>query len=122
VIAFACGLPWGAKGVAMAYSLVTYLILHPSLMYVFKDTPVRVGDFYRAIARPCLASIVMVGIGLFMMEFLKSFSDIVGLLITAACCALVYLGTFSLLPGGKKGLQDLWAYLLLIRKGRTTAI
>jgi PST family polysaccharide transporter len=122
VSAFACGVPWGAKGVAVAYSLVTYLILHPSLMYVSKGTPVRVGDFYRAIARPCLASIVMGGSGWLIMEQFQTSSELVALSITAIFCTLVYLVTFCLLPGGKKGLQDLWASLLLLRRGRNPTV
>lgn len=122
VIAFACGLPWGAKGVAAAYAIVTYLILHPSLMYVFKNTPVKVVDFYRAIARPCIASIVMGGMGLVMKELVQTFSDFLTLSITGTCCVLIYLGIFCLLPGGKKNLQNIWAYLLLMRRGRAPAI
>lgn len=116
VCGFACGLPWGAKGVAIGYSLVTYMILHPSLIYVFKGTPVRVPDFYRAIARPCVASIVMACSGMLVLGLLKNSSDLAALALSATLCGLIYLATFFILPGGAKMLRSFWSYSLLLRK------
>jgi O-antigen/teichoic acid export membrane protein len=120
VISFACGIPWGAKGVAVAYCIVTYLVLHPSLMYVFKNTPVRVEDFYRAIIRPFVASVVMGIFGIFVIRWLKAYPDFFSLLVCALCCTPVYLGIFYLLPEGKQGLKDIWSYLQLLRSNKST--
>jgi polysaccharide transporter, PST family len=74
--AFVCGLPWGAMGVAIAYTIVTYLILHPSLIYVSKGTPVNVNDFYFAVARPFVASIIMGCFGMLLFNHLQIFQII----------------------------------------------
>lgn len=119
VISFVAGIPWGAKGVAVAYCIVTYLILHPSLMYVFKGTPVQVGDFYRAISRPFTGSVFLCAIGLFILILTKDYSDLFSLTTSAICGGISYLGIFYVLPGGRKQLRDICAYLLLLRPVKT---
>ena len=37
-LSFVVGLPWGPKGVATAYAIVNYVLLYPTLFYVFKGT------------------------------------------------------------------------------------
>lgn len=58
-LSFFCGLPWGAKGVAISYAVVTYLLLYPSLFLGFRNTPVKMADFGKAIWRPLVASFIM---------------------------------------------------------------
>lgn len=115
VVSFLCGIPWGAKGVAAAYCIMTYLILHPSLIYVFKGSSIRPGDFYRAVARPFGASVLMAGAGSALMARLESWPAYAALSLCALACLAVYLGAYYLLPGGRKGLGDTWSYLLLLR-------
>ncbi len=51
VLAFIVGLPWGAVGVACAYTVTDYLLRAPVLFwYVGKLGPVRMGDFYALLA------------------------------------------------------------------------
>jgi len=114
VISFICGLPWGAKGVAIAYSLGSYLILHPSLMYAFKDTPVRTIDFYCSVAKPALASIVMAMLYMLAIGPLQQTSDIFILAISLPFCTITYLTVFYLLPGGRRSLIEYWTYLSIL--------
>lgn len=58
-IAFVVGMYYGGlNGLVIGYAIVNYLILVPSLMYCFKDTPVRVPDFFKTVAAPALISIL----------------------------------------------------------------
>ncbi len=59
-IAFIVGVQWGSIGVAIAYAVVNYTILYPSLLFVFKKTPLRSSDFFIPISGPAIASIVAV--------------------------------------------------------------
>jgi PST family polysaccharide transporter len=56
-ISFCIGVVWGSVGVAAAYTLCNYLMLYPSLKFVFRDTPLSAVDFFTAIALPACASI-----------------------------------------------------------------
>lgn len=59
IIAFCIGINWGVLGVATAYVIETYIILLPSLFYVFKFTPISVLSFFNAISRPIIISLIM---------------------------------------------------------------
>lgn len=119
VAAVAIGVAWGAKGVALAYCLVTYGVLHPSLVYAFRDTPVRPKDFYRAVARPCLASLVMLLAYFVLVKPLLPASDVLKLFVALPFCASAYLGIYALLPGGWSALVEYWGYLdVLVQRVR----
>ncbi len=114
ITSFFVGLPWGARGVAIAYATLTYLILFPSLLYCFKGTPVSIATFMRAIWRPSLASIFMVVVILRAYAALSGRSDIV---VIAACLAVglvVYGFTFLVIPGGLRIIKEYCSYFLIL--------
>lgn len=55
-LSFVMGLSWGAVGVAVAYSIANYLLLMPSIAFVFHGTPLRSSDFYLGLAMPAACS------------------------------------------------------------------
>lgn len=114
ITAFACGLPWGAKGVAVAYSVANYLILHPSLLYAFKDTTVQPIDFYRSVAKPCIASFVMALLYFLTIPALNITHDTYILLIAIPYCIIVYILIYFLLPGGRQELKEYFIYLQIV--------
>jgi len=119
VLAVVIGLRWGPKGVAVAYCVNTYVMLHPLLLFAFVGTPVRAGDFYRAVAKPCVASIVMLSSYLFLIKPLLHASDIAILCVALPVCMLTYLCVYAALPGGRAALGEFWSYrtvMLLKRK------
>ena len=116
VVSFLCGLPWGAKGVAIGYCISTYAILHPSLTYAFHDTPIKAVDFYRSIAKPCVSSIAMCIIALLTIAQLRKAPDALVLAIIFPVCCLAYLGIFWLLPGGKREIIGNWEYVSVLRR------
>lgn len=65
---FAIGIRWGAIGIAASYAIVNYLILHPSLVYAFRNTPLKLRDFYAPIVPPATASLVALAITKVAME------------------------------------------------------
>ena len=121
VISFFSGLPWGARGVAIGYCIATYVVLHPSLMYAFHKTPLRPSDFYRSIMKPFLASLIMGIVSMIVRGRLTAASDAVVLALLFPLSALVYLGVFALLPGGRRTLAEYGKYPSFIwrRTGRS---
>ncbi|MBE3142809.1 MAG: lipopolysaccharide biosynthesis protein [Planctomycetes bacterium] len=117
VVSFFCGLPWGAKGVAVAYCIATYAVLYPSIVYAFKHSPIKPADFYRSLAKPCLASVGTCLITILVRGRIQGAPDllIISALFLASC--LSYLGLFLLLPGGKHDLINYWGYVSVLRSG-----
>lgn len=57
VVAFIAGLPWGARGVVIGYTLVVYLLLVPFYIVGTRGSPVRMADVLRAAWHPALISV-----------------------------------------------------------------
>jgi len=110
VISFILGLPWGAIGVAAAYTIASYLLLVPILWYCFKRTPISIPDFFSAIVRPVIASMIM-GLIIFTIRlYLTEVSNIVSIGCSFIIGFLAYLVAFLLLPGGLLHLQEISSY------------
>jgi len=100
VASFVIGLPWGAMGVAIAYTSISYLLIGPTLWYCFKLTPISAGDFLSAILRPAIASLFA---GLVLHAFRLYMSPVSEITSIECCIAiglLTYLIALVLLPGG----------------------
>lgn len=90
VIAFVVGLPWGAYGVAVSYTICQYLLLLPAFMLAVRDSPVRLSDVADAAWRPFVLSSVMFTVATFAHGQLAAS----GLVARGAGTALVALTVF----------------------------
>lgn len=115
---FAIGLPWGAKGVAVAYAIVNYLTLYPSLRFCYTNTPVRVRDFFTSVALAAISSIVAGGITLLAKGAIPFPNNLSILATCAAVFAAVYIVVFMVLPGGRTELQRYVSYIFLLVERR----
>jgi len=118
-ISFVAGLPWGAKGVAAGYVIINYVLLMPILFYTFKNTAVRLHDFFSVIIKPMIASIVMAFGCLILLFYIADFNVFFILMIGFLSSALIYLIVFSIMPGGFITLKEYFSYgrLLYERRG-----
>lgn len=94
VMGFAIGIYWGVVGVTIAYAIVTYTVLGPSLMYSLKGSPVTPRKFLGEISYPALFSIIAGMVAIAYKEYVPAYSLLltisVGLLITAAIYFLLW--------------------------------
>jgi len=99
-IAFCAGTPWGAIGVATAYALSNYLILYPSLLFAFKDSPLKSLDFFSTIALPATSSLVAAIASWLSLPILSKYGSIISISASFLifCCA--FTATTMLIPGG----------------------
>ncbi|MBN2023863.1 MAG: lipopolysaccharide biosynthesis protein [Pirellulales bacterium] len=116
VLAFLAGLPWGALGMALAYSVATVAMRPLQLAYALHGSPVRMRDLVRVIARPAAASL-LAGLGLLAITHAPQWP---GALVWRIVLGLglyiaIYFLLSVLLPGGRKWFADTVALSSLFR-------
>lgn len=116
VLSFFVGLPWGGFGMAISYTITTYLLVIPTILYCFRGTPVSLGTFLSSIRLPLFATLVMS----IAMALVQGALLLVPEGISIACSLLVggvsYLLTMRLLPGGRELLHSMWSHFRLLTK------
>ncbi len=107
IISIIAGLPWGALGVAVSYSLVRICITD-RLMYWFvgRIGPVRTMDFYRTMIPSACAALSTVGAVMLFRRVVTVESSLHGMLISFIITAVVSLAVLSIIPAGRLALQD----------------
>jgi O-antigen/teichoic acid export membrane protein len=96
--AFAFGLPFGPKGVAMSYSTVLFAALPWALRFAFRDTQLTLRRLGRAVMGPigtCLVAVISAGL---VVHVVKPGSSLLALLIMAGTFAAVYAGAPCIPP------------------------
>jgi len=117
VIAFFIGIPWGAMGVIIAYSVSFYLLLIILLPWCLRDTPVVAQTFWQSIITPSIAAIAM-GIGMLairlaLLSVLELDSGRIShcfiLCILVGCLGgIIFLVCMSFFPNVRRDLLQLW--------------
>ena len=119
VAAFVAGLPWGAAGVATAYSAAWVLVVTPLLFYwVGRRGHVRARDIYTAIAPAAFATLAVVVAVFAVRRFAAPQAPLVGLVVAAAAALAAALAALCALPAGRRALRDLRAVATVMLKGR----
>lgn len=101
------GLPWGAIGVATSYAVTGVCLRKPlHFWFVMRSGPVRLKEFYRALAASAVAAIsVLAGLLVFRVSVAVP-KPLLGLVIGAALAAVISLLSFSIVPSGRRALRD----------------
>lgn len=120
-IGFLVGVRWGGVGVAVAYAIVNYAILYPSLLLAFKNTSLRSSDFFVPILGPAVSSMVAVVMtwGLARADWLDQLCLALKIVSLGGIFFAVYLVFTLLLPGG---LSDLKRYTALLHRTQFSRI
>ncbi|MEN5101809.1 lipopolysaccharide biosynthesis protein [Stenotrophomonas sp. TWI809] len=114
-LGFCIGVRWGGVGVAAAYAISNYLLLYPSIVFAFKESPLRVSDFFVTLARPVLAGLIAVAASWGAQGLAADHPVILQLIFKAIVFGLVFAATALILPGGK---QQLTGYLAIVKSLR----
>lgn len=108
ILGFFIGIRWGTMGVALSLPVTTYLLLIPSLVYSFRNTPVRISHFFEEIMLPAIHSAVMAGsLLLARMLLLPFFSPLIIFIILAPAGVAFYYLSWKLYPAGRKKLANI---------------
>jgi O-antigen/teichoic acid export membrane protein len=114
--AVSIGILWGAKGVAWAITINTYITLIPSVWYGLRETPVTIGSFYKSLRIPAFSSFIM-GLSLFGISSLFPGNKVFPMLaISLVLGGIVYGSVIMILPGGKEMLSEYYAHFKAVFK------
>lgn len=103
--AFLVGVQWGPLGIVIAYCVVTYTLLLPSLQYAFRGTTITLHEFFQAIHRPAAAS-VAAGIATAAIGMtLNGRPAAINLTIRLVVFGSVFLASLATMPGGIQELK-----------------
>lgn len=110
--AFLIGIKWGGVGVAASYAAVNYIILYPSLVFIFRDTPLSARDFFEPILMPAATS-VFAGFGTSLaVNTIGIDHPTVSIIFAAITFALLFLLGYLSTPAGRKSARS---YITLIK-------
>jgi O-antigen/teichoic acid export membrane protein len=119
VIAFFIGINYGLTGLAISYAIVNYLILIPSLMYCFKDTPISVNQFFISIIP---IAIISISAGIFLeilIFYLPEWPLIISIIIYVLLYGFIYILLFLPLSQTRHKIFNLVHILQSILKRKT---
>ena len=114
----AAGLPFGIRGVALAYTAANLATLPWVFAYTFSGTRLTLGRLGRALLYPIAVCLDAVVSGLAVLETLAPDGDLLPLLVTVATFALVY-GLGVLVPAVRRELVTLRDLLRELRPPRS---
>jgi O-antigen/teichoic acid export membrane protein len=102
IASYFVGLPYGPKGVALAYSTVMSLWVIPHLAWSLHGTGISVRDIMRVVSRPLFSAIVAAGLaGGVAFFWLESFSPIGRLLLALPILMVAFVGMLFYVMGQK---------------------
>jgi O-antigen/teichoic acid export membrane protein len=94
VLSFLVGLPYGAIGVALAYSIAMALMTLPLIMYAISGTFLRLKDYYDGIKYSLLSTALIASIGvLVQFSLANDVSSWLSLGVTSAAMLFAYVAT-----------------------------
>lgn len=117
IISIIAGLPWGAAGVAISYSLVRICITD-RLMYWFvgRIGPVRTWDFYRTMIPAVCAAACAVGAVMLFRSMVVVGTPAHGILMSFMITIVVSLAVLFMIPAGRSALQDVTRSVQRLRR------
>jgi PST family polysaccharide transporter len=117
VIAIIGGLPWGATGVAVSYSISGLLIRTPILFwFVGRAGSIRTIDIYRTMASSALASLCALLVITTVRYHIEIPNPLIGLIVAFTITVGITLLILAIIPTGRAALKDFKNLLPLIIK------
>jgi PST family polysaccharide transporter len=114
---FVIGLPWGAWGVALAYTIAVYALALPGIWAALRFSAIGIGDFLQAVARPATLGLVIAAAGWAARRQLDEQGPWPTLLIAGAASLGAALALALLWPSLRRELLELRELWTDLKKG-----
>lgn len=102
VVAFIAGLPWGARGVAIGYTVVVYLLVVPFFVVATRGSPVSLRDILHAAWHPAVISVGTYAVAVLARDALGSLPLLLRLGGTFGAGAAFFAAVAMIWPGARK--------------------
>jgi PST family polysaccharide transporter len=106
-ISFSIGIQWGAQGVAWAYVAATYISLQPMLLYAYKDTSLRVSDFFVCISQPAILTLSAATVSSVVVRSTGPYGLAEELMMSSIVFGSAFGGAILILPSGRSVVGEL---------------
>jgi len=104
VASFFIGLPWGAIGVALSYTIINYITAVPLLYLTVRQTPITISQFLNSTKIPFLCSLIM-GIVVSAVKYTVVFQNsFVNISLYGAIAILIFFMSFYFSSDGRRNL------------------
>lgn len=107
VVAFIAGLPWGARGVAIGYAVVVYLLVVPFFVVATRGSPVNLRDILHAAWHPAVISVGTYAVAVLARDALGSLPLLLRLGGTFGAGAAFFAAVVMIWPGARKAAMPL---------------
>lgn len=97
VIGFVVGLPYGPRGVAVAYTVTTWGIIFPCMWYAGRSAGMRVSDIFASVGKNIVAGLGSIAISIILLEHVLVIESIWANLIFGLCSICLAYSVFLLL-------------------------
>jgi PST family polysaccharide transporter len=122
IAAFFIGLPWGAYGVAVSYTLYYLFMVLPNYMYAIKESPIRLIDALKSVWRPIMISLfihIVITYGKFLFS---GFGHIYIVVFSVIISVIIFSVSIFAWPNAKAEAIELIDVIKLIRSRKFTPI
>jgi O-antigen/teichoic acid export membrane protein len=108
ITAILIGMPYGPKGVAIAYSVAMVSWIIPHIVWCIRDTDITLLDVTKTLSRPLFSGIVATVLSSTLVSYFgQSFSPLPRLVLELVTFGIVYLGMLLYVMGQKSFYWDL---------------
>lgn len=104
---FFIGLPYGAEGVAISYSISMWLLIVPLFLYAFNNTPLMLSQLIKSIKYPLSLSIIMGSGAYYSKQLVSDTSSVLVLFVGICFCLLTFLLPYMFLNHYKREINQL---------------
>lgn len=119
-VSFVAGSPFGINGIAIAYTVSSFLMLIPMVILSFRGTFVKARLFFFTVVWPLLAAVASGLMIPVLLRLLHSDSTFVHLLV-AVIYFILYTGLTLLRKDTRNTLRDIWISIITRKKNKAEA-
>jgi len=118
VAVFFIGLPWGAYGVAVSYTIYYLLMVFPNFMYAIAESPVRITDVIDSVWRPLTIGFFIYAAVLYVKYVFDGSSQLFVMAFSILISLTVFGVSIMAWPKAKHETSELIDAIKLIRSGK----
>jgi O-antigen/teichoic acid export membrane protein len=105
-VSLIAGVSFGIKGVAIAYTIASFLKMIPLILYSFRETPIKLRLVFESISGPLFAASIA-GISTYFFVIFYSNDTITKHILTGLTFFIIYIALTSLRPKTRDTLQSI---------------